>query len=35
VGPLILIGGINWFHPNARDFQRAKEFASEINDATI
>jgi len=31
-GPLILIGGINWFHPNSRDLRRAIDFAAHLRD---
>ena len=29
-GPLWLTGGLNWRHPNEQDFQRAREFASQV-----
>jgi len=29
-GPLWLTGGLNWRHPNERDFQRAREFAGKL-----
>lgn len=34
VGLLILIGGINWFHPNSRDLRRAMEFAAQLRTRT-
>jgi flavodoxin len=32
-GPLWLAGGLNWRHPNERDFQRAREFAQRVRAA--
>jgi hypothetical protein len=29
-GPLFLIGGLNWHHPDARDLEQARQFARRL-----